>query len=109
MGLFAGANRAAELAALGGGELLGGVELCLRGDTRLDRLREADLVVLGQEVVAADVFEVETYEVLVVSVLTTGLDVLGGHVVPSGLAVGRGLAGERYFFIGRTAARVQYR
>jgi hypothetical protein len=58
---------------------------------------------------AADVFEVETYEVLVVSVLTAGLDVLGGHIVPSGLAVGRDLAGERYFSIGRTAAWVQYR
>ena len=50
---------------------------------------------LREEIVAADVFEVETYEILVVTVLTTGLDVLSGHVVPSGLAVGRGLVGKQ--------------
>jgi hypothetical protein len=87
--LFAAADQTAELAALGGRQLLGGLELCVRGDTRLDRLGEADLIILGQEVVASDILEVETYEILVVSVLTAGLDVLGGHVVPSGLAVGQ--------------------
>ena len=33
-------------------------------------LREPDLVVLGQEVMATDVFEVQTYEVFVVAVFT---------------------------------------
>ena len=47
----------------------------------------------GNPIELLDVFEVEPYEVLVVSVLTAGLDVLGGHIVPSGVAVGRDLAG----------------
>ena len=50
-----------------------------RGNAGLDRLREPNLVVLGQEVVATDVFEVQAYEVFVVAVFTAGLHVLGGH------------------------------
>ena len=70
---------AAQLAALGGGELLGGLELGARGDAGLDGLSEPNFVVLGQQVVATDVLEVEADEVLVVAILTTGLHGLGGH------------------------------
>ena len=79
MGLLALTDRAPKVAALGGGELLGGCELCSGGDAGLDGLRQTNLVVFGEQVVAADVLEVEAYEILVVAVLTTGLHVLDGH------------------------------
>ena len=53
-----------------------GVELGERGSALLDRLGETDLVVLGEQVVLADVGQVETYEVLVVP-----LDAVLGHEV----------------------------
>ena len=45
----------------------------------IDLLRETDLVVFGEEVVATDVLEVEAYEILVIAVLAAGLHVLDGH------------------------------
>ena len=77
--LLTEADAAPELTALGGGELLRRLELGARHDAGLDGLREAYLVVLGQQVVTTDVLEVEADEVLVVAVFTTGLHVLCGH------------------------------
>src|SRR5262249_40233669 len=70
---------AAQLAALGRRELLGGLELGARLVAGLDRLREPDFVVLREEIVAAHVLQVEADEVLVVTVLAAGLRVLHGH------------------------------
>jgi hypothetical protein len=42
-------------------------------------LREPNFVVFGEEIVAPHVLQVEADEVLVVTVLTTGLHVLYGH------------------------------
>ena len=77
VGLFALADLPLERTPLGGRELLRGLELLPGGGAGLDRLREADLVVLGEEVVATDVFEVQTYEVFVVAVFSAGLHGLG--------------------------------
>jgi hypothetical protein len=40
-------------------------------------LREPDLVVLREQVVATDVFEIQTYEVFVIAVFSAGLHWLG--------------------------------
>ena len=77
--LFALADRPAELTPLRGRHLLGRLQLGARFDALFDGLGEADLVVLGQQIVESDVLEVEADEVLVVTILAAGLD-LRGHV-----------------------------
>ena len=99
MGLLALTDRAAEVAALGGGELLGGGEIGGRGNAHLDGLGETDLVILGEEIVAAYIFEVETYEILVVAVLTTGLDVLSGHIAAFRVSLAGGILLEEWALI----------
>ena len=94
-----------ELAPLGGRELLRGLELGARLDAGLDRLREPDLVVLGEEVVAADVLEVQADEVFVVTVLAAGLHVLDGHF----FAFLTSEPGGEVRRVGRVASWDQYR
>ena len=55
-----------------GVSFLVGLELGARLDAGLDGLGEADLVVLGEEIVETDVLEVEADEVLVVTILAGG-------------------------------------
>jgi len=75
------ANAALQLPTLSRGHTLGGVELLLRRDPSFDGLSEADLIVLGQQIVPTDVFEVEADEVFVVAVLATSLQGLSGHCI----------------------------
>ncbi len=77
--LFTLADRATKLAPLCGRQLLGGLELRSRGNAAFDGLGEADLVVLGEEVMTTDVLEIQTDEILVVTVFATWFHVLCGH------------------------------
>ena len=76
LGVLALAGGAAQLALLGGGELAAGVEHRAARVAGLDGLRQADLVVFGQQRVLPDVGEVQTDEVFFVPV-----DALFGHLV----------------------------
>ena len=68
LGVLALADEALEVALLGAGEtLVDGVEGLARGLARLDVLGEAGLVVLGQQLVPTDVFEIEPNEILIVA------------------------------------------
>ncbi len=89
MRFFALTDLPLQPALLGGSQLLRGLEAFGRGSAGLDRLGETDLVVLGEEVVATDVFQIETYEVFVIAVFSAGLHGLG-HIVTFG-AEGSGL------------------
>src|SRR5262245_42931826 len=75
------ADRTAKRAALGRGQALGRLELIACFDTGLDRLGEPDLVILGEQIVATYVLEVEANEVFVVAVFAAGLHGLYGHCI----------------------------
>jgi len=62
-GVLALADGLTELAALGGRELLGGLEFGPRRHPGLDGLGEASLVILGQQVMLADVGQIQPNQV----------------------------------------------
>ena len=67
LGVLALAHEPLEVALLGAGEaLVDGVEGLPCGLAGLDVLGEAGFVVLGQQLVPADVFQIQTNEILVV-------------------------------------------
>src|SRR5690606_2465458 len=67
LGLLALARRAAQLALASGGEVLVALQLATGGVAGLDGLRQANLVVLGQQRVLADVGEVQPDEIFLVA------------------------------------------
>ena len=70
-------NHLAKFTFTSGAHSRGVLELLFCSLAFFDFLREADLVVFGEEYVLADVGEIETYEIFFVSI-----DAIFGHCVP---------------------------
>ncbi len=79
LGVLAVAQLAAEAALVGRGQLRTGRESVSSFLAAVDALGETDLVVLGQQVVPADVLQVQTDQVLVLATVETVVS----HNIPS--------------------------
>jgi hypothetical protein len=95
LGVLALADQSLEVALLGAGEaLVDGVEGLARRLARLDVLGQAGLVVLGQQLVPADVFQIEPNEILIVPFGAVSYSSHGAFPRVGG-AVARGGGGRR--------------